>query len=43
MIEARKYHKGLEKAIILTVRSSGKNPTLERVVKNYYENRKPKT
>jgi len=40
MIEARKYHKGLEEAIILTMRNSGKHPTPQQIVKGYYENLK---
>ena len=41
MIEARQYHKGLEETIILTMRNSGKHPTLQQIVKWYYESLKP--
>lgn len=41
MIEARKYHKGLEKEIFLTRVRFSKDTPLSRIERDYYENLKP--
>lgn len=38
MIEARKYNKGLENMIVLTMRGCGKNVQYHKLVRSYYKN-----